>query len=72
MEAIGERKKQANGCLQMGLEGEKDCKEALREVCGMMKLLFILIMKMFSPVYKHVKMDHTVFKYMQFYTSTMT
>ena len=55
--------------LQMGLEVETDCKGALRKVWGMITLLFILIMKMFSPLYKHVKMDHIVFKYMQFYTS---
>lgn len=71
METTGKRKKQVYGCLQIGLEGGKDCKGALRKVWGMMKLLFILIMKMFSLVYKHVKMDHIVFKYRQFYTSIM-
>lgn len=64
------RKKEARQWLSANGVGKREGMQgALREVWGMMKLLFILIMKIFSPVYKHVKMDHIVFKYMQFYTS---
>lgn len=48
-----------------GVGRRKDGKGALRNVLRIREMFFILIVVMVSPVYKHVKTDKIVFKYVQ-------
>lgn len=44
----------------------RDGKGALRKIWGTRETFFILLVVMISPVYKDVKFDQTVIKYLQF------
>lgn len=44
----------------------RDGKGALRKIWGTRETFFILLVMMISPVYKDVKFDQTVIKYLQF------
>lgn len=59
-------KTQPNDYLWMGLQEGGYCKMALRKVLRVMKICLIWIMVMVLPLYKHVKTDQIVLKYVQF------